>query len=227
MQFVSILILAFAVSLDSFGVGVTYGLRKVYIPLFSILIIAMCSGVTIILAMMVGQGISFLVSRKFTEMLGGLILIGIGTWAFLNNFRNQQRSQDCTKEQLSTSVQETKDNPTIDKRIWTIEFKKLGIVIQILRKPMMADIDRSGVISSKEALVLGIALSLDAFGAGIGAALLGYSPWLVALMMGFMSSTFVFIGMKLGTLLAQHIWTSKLQYVPAFILILFGFFKII
>ena len=34
----SLLILAFAVSLDSFSVGLTYGLRKVKIPLKSILL---------------------------------------------------------------------------------------------------------------------------------------------------------------------------------------------
>ena len=48
-------------------------------------------------------------------------------------------------------------------------------MIQILRKPTVADFDKSGTISAGEAL-LGIALSVDSFGAGIGASLLGMHP---------------------------------------------------
>lgn len=40
----SLLLLAFALSLDGFGVGITYGLRKMKIPLLSVLIISLCSG---------------------------------------------------------------------------------------------------------------------------------------------------------------------------------------
>ena len=40
MMFASFLLLAFAVSLDSFSVGFTYGLRKLKIPFKAILIIA-------------------------------------------------------------------------------------------------------------------------------------------------------------------------------------------
>ena len=49
-------------------------------------------------------------------------------------------------------------------------------MIQILRKPTVADFDKSGTISAGEALLLGIALSVDSFGAGIGASLLGMHP---------------------------------------------------
>ncbi|MDI5788515.1 hypothetical protein PO124_09275 [Bacillus licheniformis] len=52
--------------------------------------------------------------------------------------------------------------------------KSLGIVIHILRKPTSADIDKSGIITGIEAFLLGFALSIDAFGAGIGAAALGF-----------------------------------------------------
>ena len=42
--YVSVLLLALAVSLDSFGAGLNYGLRNIKIPIGSILIIALCSG---------------------------------------------------------------------------------------------------------------------------------------------------------------------------------------
>ena len=47
----SILLLALAVSLDSCGVGMTYGMRKVSIPVRSILIIAGCSALSLAFGM--------------------------------------------------------------------------------------------------------------------------------------------------------------------------------
>jgi putative sporulation protein YtaF len=223
VHFVSLLVLAFAVSLDSFGVGITYGMRKVIIPIRSILVIAFCSGMMIFIAMGVGQGISYLISPKFAELLGGFILLIIGIWAFYNisRSRNSNVITESESDLKSNSVDKER------KRIWTIEFKKLGIVIQILRTPMMADIDRSGVISGFEAYVLGIALALDAFGAGIGAALMGYSPWYTALLIATMSSLFVYVGMKFGTIFADSIWLKRVSYLPALILITFGIFKML
>ena len=50
-----IIALAFAVSLDSFGVGTTYGLRKIRIPLVSTVIIAGCSGAVLSMGMCMGK----------------------------------------------------------------------------------------------------------------------------------------------------------------------------
>ena len=51
----SIILLALAVSLDSFSVGFTYGLRKMRIPFKSIAIIACCSAMTLTIAMLLGH----------------------------------------------------------------------------------------------------------------------------------------------------------------------------
>lgn len=84
-------------------------------------------------------------------------------------------------------------------------------MIQILRKPTVADFDKSGTISAGEALLLGIALSVDSFGAGIGASLLGYVPAMMAILVAIMSSLFLFIGMKLGTVLSNMKWLQNLH----------------
>jgi len=165
-----------------------------------------------------GHGISYFVTPRLAELLGGGILLFIGGWALYNVQR--------TKDSSIVQEQEGVEQPEISsKKVWTIEIKKLGIVIQILRTPMMADIDRSGVISGMEAFVLGIALALDAFGAGIGAALMGYSAWVSAILIATMSSLFVYIGMKFGSHFAETDWLKRVSYLPAIILITFGFLK--
>lgn len=74
-------------------------------------------------------------------------------------------------------------------------------------------------------MLLGIALSVDSFGAGIGASLLGYAPAMMAILVAVMSSLFLFIGMKLGTVLSNMKWLQKFTFLPGVLLIIIGIWK--
>lgn len=205
----SLILLAFAVSLDSFSVGFTYGLRKMRIPFKSILVIACCSALSLIGAMAVGQIIEVFLTPEIAERIGGIVLILLGGWILYQFFRPEK-----SKEMLPH-----------EKIIVNFEIKSLGIVINILKKPMSADFDKSGTITGIEALMLGFALSLDAFGAGIGAAMLGFSPFLLALTVAIMSSLFVSLGMRIGTILSKSHVIQKFSFIPGIILIFIGIWK--
>lgn len=209
-QMISLFLLAFAVSLDSFSVGFTYGLRKMRIPLLSILIISCCSAGILIVAMTVGHFFEKLFSPDVAESIGGIVLILLGAWVLFQFFRPEKTKELTLNE-----------SPLIN-----LEIKSLGLVIQILRKPMSADFDQSGTITGLEAIMLGLALSLDAFGAGIGAAMLGYSPLYLAMSVAIMSSLFVFMGMKLGVLFARYEWIQKFSFIPGILLIIIGIWKL-
>ncbi|MBU8879668.1 sporulation membrane protein YtaF [Bacillus sp. FJAT-29790] len=210
VHMISLLIIAFAVSLDGFSVGLTYGLRKMRIPLKSMGIIACCSAVTLIIAMTIGNVIVKLLSPNIAQSLGGMILICLGAWVLYQFFRPAKARNVLPHE----------------KTIVNFEIKSLGLVINILKKPMSADFDQSGTITGLEALMLGIALSLDAFGAGIGAAILGYSPYYLAFTVALMSSLFVFTGIKVGTIFSNSGWIQKFSFIPGILLILIGIWKI-
>lgn len=210
MLVLSLLLLAFAVSLDSFNAGFTYGLRKIKIPLKSIIVIACCSAFTLMGAMAIGQIIEAFISTKIAEIVGGIVFILLGAWFLLQFFR-----KDKSKEGL-----------THKKEIVKFEIKSLGLVIQILKKPVSADFDQSGTITGIEAFMLGLALSLDAFGAGIGAVLIGLNPFALALCVALMSSLFVYMGMKMGALLSRWTFMQKLSFIPGVLLILIGIWKI-
>ncbi|MBD0381316.1 MntP/YtaF family protein [Paenibacillus sedimenti] len=236
---VSLLILAFAVSLDGFGVGVMYGLRKIRIPLLSIGIISIWSGIIIFASMQIGVLMSSFMSPIFAKRVGALILIGIGIWALVQ--MRQQKTLEVQEHGKSaiSSVHPAKDGSqltgelvvqTFDtlqrtKEILSIELKRFGLVIQILRTPSIADVDRSGNISASEATLLGLALSLDAFGAGIGAALIGFLPALTASVIALSSGTFIAIGLRIGFRYAEMNWMKKLSILPGCILILMGIMK--
>ncbi|MCE4051204.1 MULTISPECIES: sporulation membrane protein YtaF [Bacillaceae] len=209
-QVLSLILLALAVSIDNFSVGFTYGLRKMKIPFKSIFIIACCSGFTLLLSMLLGHVIAQVFSSDFAEQIGGGILIILGIWILYQFFRPDKEREIITTE----------------KNLVNFEIKSLGIVINILRKPMSADFDNSGTITGVEAIVLGFALSLDAFGAGIGASMLGFSPFFLTLAVIIMSTSFVSLGMFGGRMLSKKSYMEKFSFIPGIILIIIGIFKL-
>ncbi|MEK3890426.1 sporulation membrane protein YtaF [Bacillus sp. FSL K6-3431] len=204
----ALLLLAVAISLDSFSTGLAYGLRKMRIPLKSILIIALCTAVSLGVAMLAGQLVQQLLSVTFANRLGGSILILIGALVIY---------QFLKKENDSTNVNET--------LVFNWEIKTLGVVIHILKKPTRADFDKSGTVTGLEALMLGVALSLDAFGAGIGAAMLGFSPILLAVCAALMSGIFLASGLQIGQIFSKSSWFQKLAFLPGVLLMFIGLLK--
>ncbi|MDP5274447.1 sporulation membrane protein YtaF [Chengkuizengella axinellae] len=215
---ISMFILALAVSLDGFGVGVMYGLRKIKIPLLSIIIIAICSGAVIFTSMQIGVLLLKVLSPFVAKIIGSLILVSIGIWAIIQ-MKIQQKNE---KEREPVSIVSDEK-----KTIVHIELKRIGLVIEILKTPVKADVDRSGVISSSEAALLGIALSLDAFGAGIGAALIGFSPLLTSIVIAFASGCFIILGLRIGFIFSEVRWVHRLTVLPGIILIVMGLLKLL
>lgn len=210
VQLFSLILLAFALSLDSFSVGFTYGLRQMVMPFKSVLIIASCSAVSLMVAVSIGHGLEKIFSPSITTGLGGFILIILGAGVLYQFFRPEKEKELQTQE----------------KTIVNFEIRSLGLAIKILKKPMSADFDQSGTITGIEALMLGFALSLDSFGAGIGAAMLGFSPIYLAITVAIMSSLFVVLGIKCGSFFHKFDWIQRFTFLPGILLIIIGIWKL-
>ncbi|MGO4183805.1 MntP/YtaF family protein [Paenibacillus sp. TAF43_2] len=235
---VSLLVLAVAVSVDGFGVGVTYGLRRIRIPIVSILIIACCSGIIIYLSMQVGGLITTFLSEFVARLIGACVLMLIGVWALLQLRRNKQQQDDVRHEHVETAVQESAATAEAGAKthageiasaalVVMVELKRLGLVIQILRTPQSADVDKSGTISASEAVMLGFALSLDAFGAGLGAALIGLPSLLTALTIAAASALFLVGGIRFGFRFSAWKGMQTLAMLPGILLIIIGIMKLL
>ncbi|MCA0171615.1 sporulation membrane protein YtaF [Bacillus sp. RAR_GA_16] len=209
MYWVSLFFLAFAVSVDGFGVGLTYGLRKMKIPFKSILIISICSAISMFIAMGFGSLLQLWISDIVAQRIGGGILIVLGVWVLYQMIRNNKDVEKTVSERI----------------LLHYEIRSLGVVISILRKPTTADFDDSGTITGIEAIMLGAALSLDAFGAGIGASMVGFPPIETSLLIACMSSLFLLAGLKFGNLTSNIKWMDKLSFLPGCLLIILGFMR--
>jgi putative Mn2+ efflux pump MntP len=233
LPFLSLAILALAVSLDGFGVGVMYGLRKIRIPLVSIAIISVCSGLVIFASMQIGAFAAKFLSPAVAKSTGAVILIGIGVWAIVQMWRQRPdngSSDDADTGPGSAAASDARTGPAAPtggiRTVLRIEMKRLGLVIEILRTPSLADVDRSGYISSSEAVLLGVALSLDAFGAGIGAAFIGFAPLVTAAVIAVSSGLFIATGLRVGLAYADTRWLQRLAVLPGCILIAMGIMKL-
>ncbi|WP_342439265.1 manganese efflux pump [Paenibacillus sp. FSL L8-0436] len=245
----SLLLLAFALSLDGFGVGITYGLRKMKIPLLSIMIISLCSGVVICVSMQVGVLLAKVISPQAASSIGAIILVLMGCWSLVQMLIQKEKEHSpggretgavllpgvasmgkaATADLADTTADCVREIEKDAQKlaVFSLELRHLGVVIQILRTPSSADMDASGSISSMEAMLLGIALSLDAFGAGLGAALLGFSPVSTSLMIALFSGTFLLLGMRTGLKLSGRYWMKHAAVLPALMLIAMGIMKLL
>jgi putative sporulation protein YtaF len=226
----SLALLALSVSLDGFGVGVAYGLRRIRIPALSVAIITGCSALAAALAMSAGRFLGGFLTPQAASAAGAAILIGIGSWSLVQCLRDGDRDDGGHAGQ---------DEPAGDNddafaagnlprvRLLRVEIRSLGLIVHILRSPSAADADRSGAISPGEAVWLGAALSLDAFGAGIGAALIGLPAGITPLVVGAAGAGFLILGIRVGSKADRRRTGAKtMSVLPGLILIVLGFLRL-
>lgn len=199
MNLVSIVL---AVSLDGFGVGITYGIRSIRLTVPALLIIMLCSGTIVLLSMQLGHVIRAFVPGTVTDAFGGAIFLVLGLIVLFSQLKQKLRI------------------PLLNNHL-------LSSLTKMLRQPQRADKDNSGIISGTEALLLGIALAMDAFGAGFASALIGYPSWLMAFLIAMMSGLFLYSGIKAGNLLAKSPFIEKLALLPPLLLIGIGLYNLI
>ena len=230
---ISPVLLAMALSLDGFGAGITYGLRRTKIPFLSVVIISLCSGIVLCISMQAGTLLQRIFSPSAASVIGAVILMAMGGWSLIQQIAaraNRKAGDEALRRPTRTETRKeaaTKMVSLAKKEVFTLEIRKLGLVIQILRSPTQADMDDSGSISSWEAMWLGAALSLDAFGAGLGAAMLGFSPWVTSAVAALFSGLFLMLGMKVGFRVAANNGMRFISYLPAFLLFFMGIMKLL
>ncbi len=216
----SMLALALAVSLDGLSAGMMYGIRKIRIPALSIGIVSVMSAFVLFGSMAIGGLFVDWLPERAAQWTGAGILIAIGVWALA------QMALTSRREAEAGPPADDVEPAAAEKTLLQWEIRQLGLIIRIWRTPSMADMDRSGVISASEAVLLGIALSLDSLGAGIGAALLGFPPAATSLLIGAACGLCIAAGAKLGFLLSGWRWIGKLTLLPGCILIVMGIMKL-
>ncbi|NLY74067.1 MAG: sporulation membrane protein YtaF [Firmicutes bacterium] len=211
-----IFLLAISLSMDAFSAGLVYGLRQIKIPLSSKLLIVMFSVIYTGVALLAGKSLSGFVPFQVSKKLGASILVMMGIWIIVQTLHKNNRTPP---EKIET---------TAPKTLLKIGFKSLGITVHIFKNPVEFDLDSSGAIDTGESLLLGLELSLDSIGVGIGSALLGFHSLLIPFTVGLFQWLSLSLGAYLGEkcALSFNLDQKWLGLIPGIILLFLALLRI-
>lgn len=208
----SSLILAFSSSIDSLGIGITYGIKNTKISFMGKVVLFVISFFISVLSVWFGDLIKNIFSSFATKLIGNIILIAMGIFVCF---------QAISKNEMKKTVYEE------NEKIYSFFIDFLGITIKIIKNPSSSDLDSSNSIDSKEALFLGVALSLDCFCIGVGGSIIGISSLFFPLFISIFQLVFLNVGTLLGkklhnlSLLPDNTWSI----ISGVLLILIGFVR--
>ncbi|PWW05104.1 putative sporulation protein YtaF [Paenibacillus cellulosilyticus] len=107
MHWLTIAMIGIAANLDNLGIGMTFGARKVHIPLISSLVIAILSMIATCLSMLLGHYLSSLLPAYWGNLIGGLMIITLGVWGLISSLR--KRSDSDIIAQIADDKDKNKD----------------------------------------------------------------------------------------------------------------------
>lgn len=212
-----LLVLALALSIDAFGIGISYGVRKINFKISSLVIISFIALLFSSISIWLGTVIASVFSKNITSFISILILVILGLFIIKKGIEKDDykpiSSYDTNNEH---------------KNIYSLFIKSLGITINIIKTPSICDLNNSLKIDPKEALYLGIALSLDCIGTSIAISSFGRYTFLFPIFIVIFQLTFLLLGTFLGKkTIVKFLDESKISITSGLILITIGFLRLI
>ncbi|MBU3874839.1 manganese efflux pump [Faecalicatena sp. AGMB00832] len=199
MHLISSLLFALSANIDSFIVGMSYGIKKSDISLLKSTIISLVTLVGTIAAILMGTEISQFLPASCTVGIGCALLIGLGLYyilkALFGFLKNKIRKMEVkTNEHVSAPAdQETK----------------------------------TALLTLKEGLFLGLALSINNFGMGIGASITGLRLVPTAVISLVVSVIFLYAGNFIGKTKMPRISDQTADIISGLILVGLGIYELI
>ncbi len=220
-MFLHALILTISSSIDSLGIGITYGIRNTTISFIARIILFTIAFMVSIISILLGCTFKDIFSPNIIEYIGSFILILVGIFIFIQSVNKKNISDKRINNLIDKKLNE-------QQKIYSFFIKCLGITVQILKNPTSSDFDKSNTIDAKEAVFLGLALSLDSFGVGMSFGMIEnftfYFPLFISLFQLFFLNFGNFLGKKLCNFskIPDNLWSV----LSGILLIIIGLFKI-
>ena len=218
-------VLIFAVNLDSFITGLAYGLSGIVVSKGARITIALAAGMSFALSMAAGDLLAVILPVRFAQLFSCLILCCFGVY-WLWKMKHQSKKQSAKK------WQEGSPHPSGMDLVFQLKLEFLGVMVQILRQPNQVDYNQDAKITVGEALLLGVALSMDSLGAGLALGVMGCSPGITiafTVILNFiLLSLAVLLGKRLGKFSRKMNTFAKRYsaYIPAIVILILGTWKL-
>lgn len=141
-MFINSLILALSSSIDSLGIGITYGIKNTRISYMAKIVLFVISFLISFLSVCFGDILKNIFSDFATRLIGNIILIAMGIFVCFQAIHKDKKN---TTQNLASSEPICKNN----EKIYSFFIEFLGITIKIIKNPTSSDLDSSHSIDSK------------------------------------------------------------------------------
>lgn len=208
MYLLSVILIGIATNLDNLGIGLTYGIRKIRVPLKTNIVISLLSGLAMVLSCYAGHILKHILPLNIGNTLGGMLVSIIGLYTVIDYFHNVRKQNSNYQSDIIKQGDKFKD------------------IRGIMDDPCRADKDYSGDISAREALLLGTALAINCLGTGIGAGMTGVFVWSLSLSVMFFSFISISLGVYIGRKYASQHLGGRATVLAGLVLFLVGLYEI-
>lgn len=195
---------ALAVSIDGFCCGLAIGLKKIRIPILSLVIISLYSVVFSTVTMLLGHNLQGYIAPKTGNLLGAGLLFILAALTLRQIILDKK-----TKNHAKANPKNPK-NP-----------------IHVLAAPEIADADGGKDIKGGEVSILGIAMAIDASIAAFSLSLMGYSPWIAPWIFGLVNFILLGAGNYISHTPKLRQRGDNLTYISVIIFVLLGIIRLI
>jgi len=201
------LLLAAVLSIDIFAVSFAYGSSEIKIPFKSIMIITVIGSFVLGLSIYLGTFLQPFIPEWLAEGLSFTILFTLGLVKIFDSVikRYIRKRREISPRQLEFSI-------------FSLKF-----ILNVYADPEKADLDKSRIISSKEAVIVAMAVAMDAFALGFGAGLVDVNHLQIIAFSLVIDVAAVLVGCYIGGKIAQKS-RANLSWLGGVILILLAFF---
>jgi len=202
VQIVILFFLAIATSIDSLGVGVAYGLNGTRVRFSAHVCICIVMLAITWSSVAAGNTISRYLPDTVTNLLSAAFFVGVGLWILVPAIR---------KRRAKSNAPDSVHTPT---------------VTDVLIDPQLADRDSSRDIDIREALLLGVALSLNNIGGGISAGMIKIPAASMAFLAVFFNVLCLTTGHAMGSRLSATRVSANAELISGVLLILVGLWQL-
>ena len=102
------LLLAISSSIDSLGIGITYGIKKTKISKIGKIVLFVISLVVTYISILFGNTIQYILPKFFTNFIGCLILICMGIYICFQALKKEKDSQNIFNNPISSDLNHSK-----------------------------------------------------------------------------------------------------------------------
>lgn len=100
VNFISAILFSFSANLDNIAIGISYGIKKIHLPIFMVAIVSFFTTLFTFFSMIIGKSFIPLFQDGIADSIGAYLLILLGLYPLLKSFWSKNRVTYVRKEKM-------------------------------------------------------------------------------------------------------------------------------